>query len=95
MMDYSKTPESLRPRREFSAMSFAAVNTVFRDSRAFTSKTYDKMIGLFTGPPSWRWRASSTATIATWSQPRSNPKLWLAGASRHPADLQRVDRRFH
>ncbi|MEB4329402.1 cytochrome P450 [Mycobacterium ulcerans] len=50
VMDYSKTPESLRPRREFSAMSFAAVNTVFRDSRAFTSKTYDKMIGLFMGP---------------------------------------------
>ena len=50
VMDYSKTPESLRPKREYSAMSFAAVNTVFRDSRIFTSKTYDTTIGLFMGP---------------------------------------------
>jgi len=50
VMDYSKTPESLRPKREYSAMSFAAVNTVFRDSRIFTSKTYDTTIGLFMVP---------------------------------------------
>jgi cytochrome P450 len=50
VMDYSKTPESLRPKREYSAMSFAAVNTVFRDGRLFTSKTYDHTIGLFMGP---------------------------------------------
>ncbi len=31
-------------------MSFAAVNTVFRDGRLFTSKTYDNTIGLFIGP---------------------------------------------
>lgn len=50
VMDYSKTPESLRPRREYSAMSFDAVNTVFRDGRTFSSKPYDKTIGLFMGP---------------------------------------------
>lgn len=50
VMDYSKTPESLRPRQEYSAMSFDAVNTVFRDGRVFTSKPYDKTIGLFMGP---------------------------------------------
>jgi cytochrome P450 len=50
VMDYSKTPESLLPKREYSAMSFNAVNTVFRDSRVFTSKPYDKTIGLFMGP---------------------------------------------
>jgi cytochrome P450 len=50
VMDYSKTPESLRPKREYSAMSFDAVNTVFRDGRVFTSKPYDKTIGLFMGP---------------------------------------------
>lgn len=50
VMDYSKTPESLRPRQEYSAMSFDAVNTVFRDGRVFSSKPYDKTIGLFMGP---------------------------------------------
>jgi len=50
VMDYSKTPESLRPKQEHSAMSFDAVNTVFRDGRVFTSKPYDKTIGLFMGP---------------------------------------------
>jgi cytochrome P450 len=49
-MDYSKTPESLQPIREYSAVSFSTVNTVFRDGRVFTSKPYDKTIGLFMGP---------------------------------------------
>ena len=31
-------------------MSFNAVNTVFRDGRVFSSKPYDKTIGLFMGP---------------------------------------------
>jgi len=38
VMDYSKTPESLMPKREYSAVSFDAVNSVFRDGRAFKSK---------------------------------------------------------
>ncbi len=50
VMDYSKTPESFRPKSEFSAMSFDAVNTVFRNNQVFTSKLYDKTIGLFMGP---------------------------------------------
>ncbi len=50
VMDYSKTPESLLPKNEYSAMSFDAVNTVFRDGRVFSSKPYDKTIGLFIGP---------------------------------------------
>jgi cytochrome P450 len=50
VMDYSKTPESMRPKREYSAVSFDAVNRVFRDGRLFTSAPYDKTIGLFTGP---------------------------------------------
>ncbi|OBA77278.1 cytochrome [Mycobacterium sp. 1554424.7] len=50
VMDYSKTPESLRPKREYSAVSFEAVNTVFRDGRVFSSAPYDKTIGLFMGP---------------------------------------------
>jgi cytochrome P450 len=50
VMDYSKMPESLLPKREYSAMSFDAVNKVFRDGRVFSSKPYDKTIGLFMGP---------------------------------------------
>jgi cytochrome P450 len=50
VMDYSKTPESMLPKREYSAVSFNAVNTVFRNSRVFSSKPYDKTIGLFMGP---------------------------------------------
>jgi hypothetical protein len=50
VMDYSKTPQSLRPEREYSAMSFNAVNSVFRDPRVFTSKPYHATIGLFMGP---------------------------------------------
>lgn len=50
VMDYSKTPESLMPKREYSAVSFNAVNTVFRDGRVFSSAPYDKTIGLFMGP---------------------------------------------
>jgi cytochrome P450 len=50
VMDYSKTPESMLPKNEYSAVSFNAVNTVFRDGRVFSSKPYDKTIGLFMGP---------------------------------------------
>ncbi|WAJ43846.1 cytochrome P450 [Mycobacterium sp. Aquia_216] len=50
VMDYTKTPASLLPKNEYSAVSFNAVNTVFRDGRLFSSKPYDKTIGLFMGP---------------------------------------------
>jgi cytochrome P450 len=50
VMDYSKTPESLRPERSFAAMSFDAVNKAFRDGEVFSSKMYDTTIGLFMGP---------------------------------------------
>jgi cytochrome P450 len=50
VMDYSATPESLRPKRNYAAVSFDAVNTVFRDSRVFSSTMYDATIGLFIGP---------------------------------------------
>ncbi|EHB58025.1 cytochrome P450 [Mycolicibacterium rhodesiae JS60] len=50
VMDYSKTPESLRPTNTFAAVSFDAVNKVFRDGKVFNSKIYDATIGLFIGP---------------------------------------------
>lgn len=50
VMDWSKTPESLLPEHQFAAVSFDAVNTVFRDGKSFNSKIYDHTIGLFIGP---------------------------------------------
>ncbi|MEV0674744.1 cytochrome P450 [Mycobacterium sp. NPDC050441] len=50
VMDWSKTPESLLPEHQFAAVSFDAVNTVFRDGKSFNSKIYDSTIGLFIGP---------------------------------------------
>lgn len=50
VVDYSKTPESLRPKNSFAAMSFDAVNTAFRDGQIFSSTYYDNTIGLFMGP---------------------------------------------
>ncbi|GFG72555.1 cytochrome P450 [Mycolicibacter senuensis] len=49
-MDYSKTPPSLRPETSFAAVSFDAVNQVFRDADSFNSRIYDATIGLFLGP---------------------------------------------
>ncbi|OBI47205.1 cytochrome [Mycobacterium kyorinense] len=50
VMDYTKTPDSLRPKRSFAAMSFDAVNKAFRDGQVFSSAMYDTTIGLFMGP---------------------------------------------
>lgn len=50
VMDYSKTPESLRPEKSFAAVSFEAVNQVFRDADSFNSHIYDMTVGLFLGP---------------------------------------------
>ena len=50
VVDYSKTPESLRPKNSFAAMSFDAVNKAFRDGQLFGSTYYDNTIGLFIGP---------------------------------------------
>lgn len=49
-MDWSKTPDEFRPENQYAAVSYAAVNTVFRDSKTFNSKIYDQTIGLFIGP---------------------------------------------
>jgi cytochrome P450 len=49
VMDYSKTPDALRPENSFAAVSFDAVNKAFRDWRVFNSAMYDNTIGLFIG----------------------------------------------
>ncbi|KUH82858.1 cytochrome P450 [Mycobacterium sp. IS-1556] len=50
VMDWSKTPESMRPEHLYAAVSFDAVNRVFRDGKVFNSQIYDSTIGLFIGP---------------------------------------------
>ncbi|MCV7169876.1 cytochrome P450 [Mycobacterium manitobense] len=50
VMDWSKTPEGLRPDKLYAAVSFDAVNKVFRDGKLFNSSIYDNTIGLFIGP---------------------------------------------
>ena len=49
VMDWSKYPEAM-PDNLFAAVSFDAVNRVFRDGKVFDSNIYDNTIGLFIGP---------------------------------------------
>jgi cytochrome P450 len=50
VMDWSKTPASMMPGQLYAAVSFDAVNRVFRDGKVFNSHIYDSTIGLFIGP---------------------------------------------
>jgi cytochrome P450 len=50
VMDWSKTPASMMPEQLYAAVSFDAVNRVFRDGKLFNSHIYDSTIGLFIGP---------------------------------------------
>lgn len=49
VMDWSKYPEAM-PDNLYAAVSFDAVNRVFRDGKVFDSSIYDNTIGLFIGP---------------------------------------------
>lgn len=49
-MDWSKTPAEFLPKDQYAAVSYDAVNTVFRDGKSFNSEIYDSTIGLFIGP---------------------------------------------
>jgi len=50
VMDWTKAADELRPDNLYAAVSFDAVNRVFRDSKVFNSQIYDTTIGLFMGP---------------------------------------------
>ena len=50
VMDRSKTPDSMLPEHLYAAVSFDAVNRVFRDGKVFNSHIYDSTVGLFIGP---------------------------------------------
>ncbi len=49
VMDWSKAAEMM-PENLYAAVSYDAVNRVFRDSKVFDSNIYDNTIGLFIGP---------------------------------------------
>jgi cytochrome P450 len=50
VMDWTKAPDEMRPKNLYAAVSFDAVNRVFREGKVFNSHIYDSTIGLFIGP---------------------------------------------
>ena len=83
VMDWSKTPASLKPENLYGAVSFDAVNRVFRDGKVFNSKIYDATIGLFIGPtilamegkPHWEHRNLVSAAFKSRSLARWEPEI--------------------
>lgn len=83
VMDWSKTPDSLKPENLYAAVSFDAVNRVFRDSKVFNSAIYDATIGLFIGPtilamegkPHWEHRNLVSAAFKSRSLARWEPEM--------------------
>jgi cytochrome P450 len=49
VMDWSQAPEAM-PEKLHAAVSFEAVNRIFRGSKVFNSHIYDSTVGLFIGP---------------------------------------------
>jgi len=83
VMDWSKTPESMMPEHLYAAMSFDAVNRVFRDGKVFNSHIYDSTIGLFIGPTilamegkkHWEHRNLVSAAFKSRSLQRWEPEI--------------------
>jgi cytochrome P450 len=83
VMDWSKTPESMLPEKLYAAVSFDAVNRVFRDSKVFNSHIYDSTIGLFIGPTilamegkkHWEHRNLVSAAFKSRSLQRWEPEI--------------------
>ncbi|MDA2894494.1 cytochrome P450 [Mycolicibacterium sp. BiH015] len=83
VMDWSKTPDSLKPENLYAAVSFDAVNRAFRDGKVFNSKIYDATIGLFIGPtilamegkPHWEHRNLVSAAFKSRSLARWEPEI--------------------
>ena len=83
VMDWSKAPESMIPQNLYAAVSFDAVNRVFRDAKAFNSQIYDSTIGLFIGPtilamegkPHWEHRNLVSAAFKMRSLARWEPEI--------------------
>jgi cytochrome P450 len=83
VMDWSNTPEAFKPQHLYAAVSFDAVNRVFRDGRVFNSHIYDSTIGLFIGPTilamegktHWQHRNLVSAAFKSKSLARWEPEI--------------------
>jgi cytochrome P450 len=83
VMDWSKTPESMIPEQLYAAVSFDAVNRVFRNGKVFNSRIYDSTIGLFIGPSilamegkkHWEHRNLVSAAFKSKSLQRWEPEI--------------------
>jgi len=83
VMDWSKTPTSMMPEQLYAAVSFDAVNRVFRDGKVFNSHIYDSTIGLFIGPTilamegkkHWQHRNLVSAAFKSKSLLRWEPEI--------------------
>jgi cytochrome P450 len=83
VMDWSNAPEEFKPKHLYAAVSFDAVNRVFRDGRVFNSHIYDSTIGLFIGPtilamegkPHWQHRNLVSAAFKSKSLARWEPEI--------------------
>jgi cytochrome P450 len=83
VMDWSKTPDSMVPENLYAAVSFDAVNRVFRDGKVFNSHIYDSTIGLFMGPTilamegqqHWEHRNLVSAAFKSRSLVRWEPEI--------------------
>lgn len=82
VMDWSQAPDAM-PENLYAAVSFDAVNRVFRDSKVFNSHIYDSTIGLFIGPTilamegkmHWEHRNLVSAAFKTRSLSRWEPEI--------------------
>jgi cytochrome P450 len=83
VMDWSRTPASMMPGQLYAAVSFDAVNRVFRDGKVFNSHIYDSTIGLFIGPTilamegkkHWQHRNLVSAAFKSKSLLRWEPEI--------------------
>lgn len=83
VMDWSNAPEEFKPQHLYAAVSFDAVNRVFRDGRVFNSHIYDSTIGLFIGPTilamegktHWQHRNLVSAAFKSKSLARWEPEI--------------------
>ncbi len=82
VMDWSQAPEAM-PENLHAAVSFAAVNRIFRDSKVFNSHIYDSTVGLFIGPTilamegkkHWEHRNLVSAAFKSKSLSRWEPEI--------------------
>ena len=85
VMDWSKTPDSMLPEHLYAAVSFDAVNRVFRDGKVFNSHIYDSTIGLFIGPTILAMEGKSIGNTAISCPPRSSRSHCCGGSRRSSA----------